>query len=412
LSFLAEASKQLSASLDYETTLARVAQLAVPYLADLCFVDLIDEDGNVSRVEVSCADPARAALADELRKYPPLRDGSGGVSSAIARGETELIPRITREIRRRATRGPEHFRVAAELGIRSVMRVPMRARGYTLGALTFCSAWSGRRYGQAELALAEDLTGRCAQAVDNALLLLESRQAVRSRDDFLAFASHDLKNPLTAIKAYAQALIRRAEAIEGPDGVWLADRLRQIDATASRMASQIDELLDVSRLRMGQTLSLERHPTDLLTVVRSVAADYRQMYEGRTVREETDLDELYGDWDSLRLERVISNLLSNALKYSPRDSEVVIRISRDEPRDEAVLQVIDRGLGIPKADLPHIFEQFHRGANVQRRAPGSGLGLAGVRVIVEQHGGSVEIDSVEGRGTTVTIRLPLAWSED
>ncbi|MDE3076520.1 MAG: ATP-binding protein, partial [Chloroflexota bacterium] len=116
-----------------------------------------------------------------------------------------------------------------------------------------------------------------------------------------------------------------------------------------------------------------------------------------------------GEWDSFRLERVIDNLLGNAIKYSPEDGRIIVRLeqARDEAGSWAVLEIQDFGLGIPAADLPLIFDEFHRGANVLGRVPGMGLGLAGVRHIVDQHGGDVSVFSVEGAGATFTVRLPL-----
>ena len=104
---------------------------------------------------------------------------------------------------------------------------------------------------------------------------------------------------------------------------------------------------------------------------------------------------------------MIANLLSNAIKYSPDGGEVTLAVRRDAAGDRAVLEVRDRGLGIPAADLPRVFERFRRGSNVVGRIPGTGIGLAGARQVVEQHGGAIAVDSVEGAGTTVTIQLPI-----
>ncbi len=162
----------------------------------------------------------------------------------------------------------------------------------------------------------------------------------------------------------------------------------------------------------GERLPLDRQPTDLSRLAARVVAAARD--SGREARLVLPEAPVIGRWDTARLQRVLENLVGNALKYSPRDREVVVLLEvavlpeREEASAEAwaVLRVSDRGLGIPEADLPHVFEPFYRGSNV-RTVRGIGLSLASARETVEAHGGSIEIDSVEGQGTTVTVCLPL-----
>ena len=147
-----------------------------------------------------------------------------------------------------------------------------------------------------------------------------------------------------------------------------------------------------------------------MALARKVTAEQQQTTELHRVRIETPLDHLVGEWDPSRLERVLVNLVENAIKYSPAGGGVVVRLSKIEDGDGslAALDVSDRGIGIPEADLGRVFERFHRGSNVVGRVLGTGIGLAGVRDIVEQHGGAVKVESREGIGTTVSVRLPLA----
>jgi signal transduction histidine kinase len=231
----------------------------------------------------------------------------------------------------------------------------------------------------------------------------ELREQVAVRDEFMSTVSHDLKSPLTFIKGMASLRRRRAEP--SPDNQALLDALEQIEASAGRMAQQLDELVDASRLQAGATLELRRERIDLLNLARAAVAQHQQTTERHALIVSSELAELYGTWDGLRLGRVLDNLLDNAVKYSPRGGSVEVSVRSEDGL--AVLSVADRGEGIPSSDLPHIFERFHRGRNVKGRIPGTGIGLAGVKSIVKLHNGSISVDSQVGRGTTFTIRLPV-----
>lgn len=239
----------------------------------------------------------------------------------------------------------------------------------------------------------------------------EAEAAVRLRDEFLAVASHDLKSPLTAVKGAVQLLQRTAARDGAVPPERLAATLASISTSVGQMAAQMDELLDVARLQLGQALTLDRRPTDLVALARDKVAARGQASEQHTLRLEATAAELVGDWDATRLARVLDNLLSNAIKYSPEGGEILLRLER-EPADSgagwAVLRVQDHGIGIPAADLPQIFERFHRAANAVGQMQGSGIGLSAAHQIVEQHGGIMQLESEEGRGTTVIVRLPLA----
>lgn len=235
-----------------------------------------------------------------------------------------------------------------------------------------------------------------------------AEEAVRIRDDFLASVAHDLKNPLGAIKGYAQLLRRQAARLDAPQAARLAEGLGRIDAMVSKAIAQVDALLDLARLQSDQPLQLELQATDLVALARRVAAEYQMTTTMHRLTVETDLPELYGVWDARRLERALGNLLANAIRYSPAGGDIVVRVGLDVAETTAILSVQDHGIGIPAADLPRIFERFYRASNTRGRYPGEGLGLAGVRQIVEQHGGSILVESVEGVGSTFTLRLPIA----
>ena len=231
----------------------------------------------------------------------------------------------------------------------------------------------------------------------------ELRDQITSRDEFMAAVSHDLKSPLTFIKGMAN--LRRRRAPVTPETEPLLDALRQIEAGSGRMALQLDELVDASRLQAGRPLELRRAPTDLIALAKNAVAEHQHMTDRHVLRISTERDELVGNWDGIRLGRVFDNLLDNALKFSPRGGAVDVSIELEA--DWAVVAVTDVGEGIPDADLPHVFERFRRGGNVEGRIPGSGIGLAGVQTIVELHRGSISVQSEVGQGTVFIVRLPI-----
>jgi signal transduction histidine kinase len=240
----------------------------------------------------------------------------------------------------------------------------------------------------------------------------ELRAQIAARDEFMASVSHDLKSPLTFIKGMAS--LRRRRASSTPESAPLIDALDQIEASAGRMTEQLDELVDVSRLESGRALDLRRGQTDLVALARKAVDQHQQTTDRHALQVIAEVSELVGDWDGMRLSRVLDNLLGNAVKYSPRGGAVQVAIGVDGRAAErtAILRVSDCGEGIPPSDLPHIFERFHRGRNVEGRIPGTGIGLAGVQHIVELHRGSILAESQVGQGTTFTLRLPLEAGTD
>lgn len=235
----------------------------------------------------------------------------------------------------------------------------------------------------------------------------ERKQAERAREALLASISHDLKSPLTVIRGHAQLLQVKAKR-PGTNPAELTEGLMKIDAAAARMASQLTELLDVTRQQMGQPLELQREPVDLVALARERVAIHQQTSRRHTIEVEATEAELIGQWDRARLERVLDNVIGNAVKYSPQGGRVSVHVGCELDHDTrwAVLTVHDEGVGIPPADLPHVFAPFHRGGNVGS-IPGTGVGLAGARQIVEQHGGTIAVESVEGVGSTFIVRLPM-----
>lgn len=281
---------------------------------------------------------------------------------------------------------------------------PIFALGEALGAIEVYSP-NPRRWRPDDLELLAAFAAAAAVAISNARLLQREQQAIQARDDFLAAASHDLKNPLTAIRGAAQMVQRHLARTGSLPPERLEASIRTIDNAAIRMTSQIEELLDVARQRLGERLPLEPGQTDLVALARQLADAHQATSDSHPISLESELPQLVGTWDGRRVARAIDNLLSNAIKYSPEGGPIILHIA--EENGKAVLSIRDHGVGIPEADLPHVFERFRRAANVLGRIEGTGIGLAAAAQIIQQHGGSIDLQSRENSGTTVTIRLPL-----
>ncbi|HEX8918641.1 MAG TPA: ATP-binding protein, partial [Chloroflexota bacterium] len=412
--FLADASRVLTSSLDYQITLRNVAELVVPRLADWCAVHIVEDDGSVLPLATTHVDPEKVALAEELgRRYPFDPNTASGVAEVLRTGKPEITPEITDEMLVAGATNDEILAILRDLGFTSAMIVPLLARGRTLGAITYVAAESGRHYGTADLQMAEDLARRAAIAVDNSRLYTQLEEANRARDEFISSVSHDLKNPLATLRAQTQLLQRRVSR-QGGEGVQkLLPGLNQLESTTIRMEAMIGDLVDAANIRAGRPLSLLREPVDLVALSRRIAEEQQLSAPRHTIEVQSEAAEMVGQWDARRIERVLWNLLSNAVKYSPDGGTVLLEVKPKETPDgpAALLTVRDQGLGIPAADLPYIFERYRRGGNVTHHIAGTGIGLASVRHIVEQHGGSVTADSHEGRGACFTVWLPMDSSE-
>lgn len=281
------------------------------------------------------------------------------------------------------------------------------------GGRDYSGAWLGRRKDGSPLWIditttpLHDAAGAAIGVIGVAKDITERHTLEQARDAFLTSLAHDLKTPLTSILGHAQLAARRLTQTSLPTSMAIVEHLAQIEAGTRRLAGLVDELADVARLQMGTVLELERQPIDVVALARAVVAQYQGL-TGHHLEVEVSLPTVEALLDAPRLERVLGNLLSNAIKYSAAGNGITIRLAvTDDARGPGVIIVVqDRGIGIPAADLPRIFERFHRAGNVVGVVPGTGIGLASARGIVEQHGGTIDVESVEGAGTTVSVWLP------
>ena len=402
LKLLAQASDLLSATLDYETTLAQVAQLAVPTLADVCVVSTEEDDRASRRVEVAIA----ATIPPQHRELVKRLADDGWsrlMAQAVRREEPILIPDLPRAFRGMSEPDAEHQRIAETLKLKSIIIMPLQVREHSVGGVVMGYAHDQRAYDQTDLALAGELATRIALAVDNARLYHDAQAAIAARDTFLSVASHELKTPLTAMIGYAYLLQRTPN-----EGAAADRRARQaVDVIArqtQRLNRLIDELLDLTRLQRGQW-DLQLEPLDLVPLIERIAAEAQFTTTNHRIEWAPAYDELIINGDEGRLEQVLQNLLNNAVKYSPGGGRIGVAVEVDD--HIAQISVTDQGIGIPQAAQTRLWEPFYRAANASQYSGGFGVGLFIVHEIVQRHGGAITVQSAEGEGSTFTVSLPL-----
>lgn len=392
--FLAEAGMILGASLERGRTLTAIARLAVPSLAEACFVDLVDEEGEVEPLEPAVSSPGGYALVARYRAQSLRLEEDSYLASVLRTGRPLLSPRVARP----SSSDGE--------GARSLMVVPLIARR-RLGAITFLGKESTLGYSEDDLVFAEEVARRAAMAMENARLFEEAQTAVRTRDDLLAVVSHDLGNALGNVLLSSTLLLRELPAGDG--GGRARRHAEMIHQTAERTRRLIHDLLDIASIEAGQ-LSLEAGCQRVGDLVRDALEMERPVGEEKALRLECELsgrgdEEVLCDRD--RILQVFANLLGNAIKFTPGGRSVRVLVEIHPP--EAWFLIRDSGPGIPQEQLPHLFDRFWQAK--QTRRLGTGLGLSIAKAIVEAHGGRIWVESQLGAGSTFVFTLPLMRTE-
>jgi PAS domain S-box-containing protein len=412
LEFLARSGEALAASLDYDVTLRAAAQMVVPALADMCVVDVMENDAEFRRVEVVHADPSLAEVAQELRVYPPSTDVDHPIAKAFASGQMALLEEVDDEVLERIARSPRHLELLREMNVASAIFLPLSTHGQLKGVLSlFTTESSHRTFGEAELAVASEVGRRVSMALDNALLFAAAQserdraeQANRAKDEFLAMMSHELRTPLNAMLGWTR-MLRAGTLTEEKK----TRALETIERNAKAQAQLVDDVLDVSRIITGK-LRLNVVSVNLLEAVETAIESVKPAAEAKGIRLQALLDPdagtIMGDPD--RFQQICWNLLTNAVKFTPKGGRVHVRLQREDSHVHVAIE--DNGKGIPPEFLPYVFERFRQAdASITRAHGGLGLGLAIVKHLVELHGGTIEAKS-EGndQGAQFIVRVPIS----
>src|SRR5579859_2414964 len=391
LAFLAEASQVLALSLDFETTLQGVANLIVPALADWCCVDILEPDGSIRRIAAAMGEPVLSEMSPGARS-PTDVTSEHPVAVVMRTGRSLLAPQE-----------PEAFG-EGDATRESWLIVPLVTRSGVTGAVTWRLSDMRPAYEMKDLRLAQDLARRCALAIDNARLYREARVAISIRDEFMSVAAHELKTPMTSLRGYAQLLGREFEKGEVTNPVRARRAALTIQVQSDKLARLVSQLLDTSRIQSGK-LAIERKQADLSALLREVVDSARSQLKEHELLVRLP-EELWLSIDPLRIEQVATNLLDNAIKYSPEGGRIDVVLAA--VGDSVQFSLQDHGVGVTPEHRPHIFDRFyqaHAGGPLTSMA-GMGLGLYISRQIVELHGGTIQAEFPDEGGTKFVVTLP------
>ena len=441
--FLAETSRCLGDSLDFQSTLETAAGLALPHFGTWCMVDVIETDGSIRRVAVIHPDRVKQAAARAYYEaHPPCKDDPIGAPRVIRTLESEFVTVASSDALDKLP-DEAHRNLLRELGATSFLMVPMRARGRTLGAITFVSD-AQREYDDADLLLAEDLGRRCAMALDNARLFRESHElrvsaedaltraeaaredaayaaqraealrvaadtardeaetANKAKANFLATMSHEFRTPLGIVLGYVGLL---NDEVAGPINDAQRKQLQRISTASTHLLRLIEEILTISKVNAGRGAP-DLEIVDLSALLRDAVALLAPMAEAKKLALALDVPDvpIVFPTDPGKFRQIVFNLAANAVKFTKVGE---VRLALLEEEEALVLRVSDTGIGISPEDAEHLFESFWQVRQSGQRYPaGTGLGLSITRQLAQLLGGDVSVESSPGQGSTFVVRLP------
>ena len=395
--FLAAAGEKLASSFGSGELLDNVAALAVPALADACVLENRVEDGYhagaVCHVDHGLNELLKKITREGVRKPPP---GNPLTEIHITRAPVLLRNDAAKRIVDASSNSA--YRVAMRaMNPQSALYLPLIARGQLIGVLSLFRATRG--FDVDDLGFAEDLARLAALALDNSRLLEAVRGSLRAREEIVGVVSHDLRNPVAAVKMLSRAVLNSADS--DPEGA--KENLALIADAAEQMDGLIRDLLDVTRMDIGQ-LQLAPEATDPSELVEDALATLRPLVEEKKISLDIQIEEGLPpvQADSERVQQVMSNLVGNAIKFTPSGGTITITAERDDK--DVIFSVSDTGRGIPEEHLPKVFDRYWQSTRTDRQ--GAGLGLAIAKGIVEGHGGEIWVESKTGQGTRVEFTLP------
>ncbi len=395
--FLAAAGQELAKSLDYEQTIATLARLIVPNLAEMCVVDMAEEEGVLRRAAVAHRNPEdEATFAADVGIA--LREVPEALVRIMQTGEPALVG---------SSSALYSYITGHDDGAgRTLIFLPLVSRGQTIGVAAAISTVNNP-FTPADVSLFSELAGRASLSIDNARLYLESQQAVRAREEVLAIVSHDLRNPLSAVILGA-SMLQMSTTLADED----REQLETIEASAKRMNRLIADLLDVTRLEGGKRLPIEPASVHAAKLLREAEDLFRAQAAVASVtieyQVEDNLPPVYADHH--RVMQVLSNLIGNSLKFTPPAGRITVSANRQDGMVR--FRIADTGPGIPHEHLSDIFSPYWQAKRTERL--GAGLGLPIAKGIVETHGGRIWVESDQGKGTQFYFTLPIdrEWRAD
>lgn len=405
LTFLSRASTELSSLIDPQTTLDKLAALAVPHFADWCAIDLFSEEtGELNRVAVSLIDLSNSDVAASyVRCYSTERNQTLGAWKVFTTGQPELFRDAADEDLFSALSNQSDRACWQQLGLRSYIGVPLVAHGRILGVASFVQARYGRLYEQADLDLAAELARRAAIAIENARLYRALQESDHGKDVFLATLAHELRNPLAAI-SNALGILQLASS----DVRRVQHAAAIMDRQIKQLGRLVEDLMDVSRIATGK-ISLRLEDCDLVVVLTNAIEMTRSQIEAAHHQLSVSLPNhpIRVRADPIRLTQVFANLINNAVKYTDDGGHIAVEI--EALGDELAVRVRDDGIGMHPDLMKGIFSIFRQGTHpLDRSHGGLGIGLSLVEGLVRMHGGRITVSSEgEGHGSEFIVYLPF-----
>lgn len=413
IKYLDEASHVFNSSLNYEETLAKIAEMTVPRIADWCSIDVVQPGASIPHtIAVQHINPAKLKFAKELiRKYPQDWGSDAGAGHVLRSGQSILHSKISNELIKQNSRSEEHYQMIMSLGLRSAMIVPIRSRGKIFGVISLFSAESGRSYTQADLSFAEELARRGGMAIDNAFLFAEmeklaedAKSANQIKSLFLANMSHEIRTPLGAILGF-NALMNDPQISDN-------ERLKYseiITRNGQQLTQLIDDILDLSKVE-AEKLDIEILEVALPSLITDITSLMNQKAKEKglflsVLSEGFTPPVIYTD--PTRLRQILLNVIGNAVKFTTQGGVKVI--IQSEPAatgtpNKIIIRVEDTGSGIPRENHSRLFEWFTQAdASTTRKFGGTGLGLALSRRLARALKGDVILNESTGKGTSFSI---------
>lgn len=407
---LATAGWVLAASLDVESTMATIAELPVPLLGEWSLLELLTPDGAMRRAAATHVDPQRhleaasltSRIAEPLDLEPAVASSARVAHEAEAQRITDIGAWLAANFH-----DPDSRAAAESLGASAVLLVPLRAGGRAIGALHLVRTRPGAVHTADEQQVADQFAGLAALALENARLYQQARSAVRERDEMLAIVSHDLRNPVNAIVMLTGAVLRRDhDEVAPPEepANMARDEVEAVRAAARQADGLIQDLQDVSRISAGR-LRVERRRVSAADLLKECADMFEPVMVDAALRFVRRFDETLPVLlaDRHRLQQVLSNLLGNAVRFTPHGGEIVLTATRQD--DLLRISVRDTGPGVSPEDVPRLFERYFQAPRLLRS--GSGLGLYIAKGIIEAHGGEIGVDSQVGKGAEFWFTVPV-----
>lgn len=410
LALMASLNTQLTSSLNPQESLKNLVQLVVPHFAEFSEVYVKQDGEKTELIEVAAKEKSKGqALLELVKQYPPEESSKRPLGKVLHSGRGLLISVVTPNWIEKVAEDEGHKELLEKLSLRSLIIVPVKLRSQTIGVITFGSTHKGRVYGHRDLQIAQEIANRAAVAIDNGRLYKEAQEAIQARDEFLSIASHELKTPLTSLLLQLQTVLHsiKNESLASFSIDRTLASLESMIGQSKRINRLVNDLLNISLITTGK-MNLEKEEADLTTIVQDVALRLKEQAEksGSSISIEGEKS-IVGYWDKIRLEQVVTNLLTNAIKYGNK-KPVQVQVSNSNKT--ANLVVIDQGIGIPKDKQKTVFDRFTRATNAKKSYKGLGVGLYLVQQIVRAHGGTIEVTSKPNKGSTFSVTLPLQKS--